>query len=252
MDILIIEDEALAADKLEKMLKDIKQDANIVAKISSVKDSIKWLMNNKVDLIFIDIQLSDGVSFKIFDQLDIKTPLIFTTAYDKYAVRAFKLNSISYLLKPIRQQDLIESLDKYEKLKSAFSIDFEKLIAAYTGKKKETPKKRFLISVGEILKKIESDDIAYFYAMEKNVFCKTFDNKTHPVDYSLDKLETLLDPETFFRINRKYIVNIEAIKTMVSWSRSRIKLELIPEIYKNEDAVVSISRSSDFKEWMNR
>ena len=250
MNVLIIEDEDLAAERLERMLNEIDPDVNVRAKIRSVKEAINWLKEHTVDLIFIDIQLSDGLSFSIFDEIHISTPLVFTTAYDQYAIRAFQHNSISYLLKPIRKKELKESLGKFERFRSAFSIDFETISSIYQGDK-PAYKKRFLISIGEKLKKIEVTDIAYFYAMDKSVFCRTFENKALPIDQSLDALEELLDPEIFFRINRKYIVNMNAIEQMIAWSRSRIKLELNPPVKDEEGAIVSISRSSDFKKWMN-
>lgn len=250
MDVLIIEDEEIAAERLENMLTDIDPEVNVLAKTGSVKGAVSWLRVHTADLIFVDIQLSDGLSFAIFDEIPVTTPLIFTTAYDQYAIQAFKHNSISYLLKPIRKKELAESLGKFRRLKTAFGIDFGELRSVYEDGKKEY-KKRFLVSVGEKLKKIEVEEIAYFYAMEKSVFFKTFDNKTLSVDQSLDTLEEELDPDQFFRINRKYIVNLDSIEEMVLWSRSRIKLFLTPGVSKDEDTIVSISRSSDFKKWMN-
>jgi two-component system, LytTR family, response regulator LytT len=250
MNVLIIEDETIAADRLEDMIHEINPDINVRAKIGSVKKSIEWLRKHTVDLIFIDIQLSDGISFNIFDKVNISTPLVFTTAYDQYAIKAFTFNSISYLLKPIRKEALRESLEKFEQLKTAFHIDFETLRTIYHGKKPEY-KKRFLIAIGEILKKVDVSDIAYFYAMEKSVFCYTFQKRRLPIDYSLDALEEQLNPEMFFRINRKYIVHMDSIEEMVAWSRSRIKLYLNPPLKNENDAVVSISRSSDFKKWMS-
>lgn len=250
MHVLIIEDEDLAADRLERMLREIDPSVEIRSRIRSVHEAVRWLRENTVDLIFIDIQLSDGLSFSIFDEIHISTPLVFTTAYDQYAIRAFRHNSISYLLKPIRKSELKESLEKFNRFKSAFSIDFETIRSIYQGEKPDY-KKRFLISVGEKLKKVEVTDIAYFYAMEKSVFCKTFDAKVLPIDRSLDAIEDLLDPEMFFRINRKFVVNMKAIEQMIAWSRSRIKLELTPPVNDAEETIVSISRSSDFKKWMN-
>lgn len=250
MRVLIVEDEALAADRLETKLKQIDPECKVVGKTGSVKASVKWLMHNSADLIFLDIQLSDGLSFSIFDSINVNTPVIFTTAFDQYAIKAFQLNSISYLLKPVRTQDLQESLKKYRSMKSAFSIDFEALSANYRGEKPEF-KKRFLIRIGDKLKKVETSSIACFYSMEKSVFLKTFENANLPVDFSLDALENFLDPETFFRINRKYIININAIKSMIAWSRSRIKLELDPPVDDAMETIVSIERSADFRKWMN-
>ena len=250
MKTLIIEDENLAAERLEKQLQEIDPSIQVLDKIGSVKDSVKWLRNNKADLIFLDIQLSDGISFNIFNQLTVSTPVIFTTAYDQYAIKAFNLNSVAYLLKPIRKSELKESLEKYKSMKSAFGIDFEHMMATYQGRKPEY-KKRFLIRIGDKYKKVETNEIAYLYALEKSIFFKTFAGKTLNIDYSLDALEELLNPDQFFRINRKYIVNIESIDHMVAWGRGRIKLDLNPRLEDDMEAVVSIERSGDFKNWLN-
>src|SRR6056297_496288 len=250
MKTLIIEDENLAAERLEKQLQEIDPSIQVLDKIGSVKDSVKWLRNNTADLIFLDIQLSDGISFNIFNQLTVPTPVIFTTAYDQYAIKAFNLNSVAYLLKPIRKSELKESLEKYKSMKSAFGINFEHMMATYQGRKPEY-KKRFLIRIGDKYKKVETNEIAYFYALEKSIFFKTFAGKTLNIDYSLDALEELLNPEQFFRINRKYIVNIEAIDNMVAWGRGRIKLDLKPALEEEMEAIVSVERSGDFKNWLN-
>ncbi|HAF30943.1 MAG TPA: DNA-binding response regulator [Bacteroidales bacterium] len=251
MKAIIIEDEKVAAERLEKMLKEVAPNLNVIAKLGSIQDSVDWLKKNQCDIIFLDIQLSDGISFSIFEQVTVKTPIIFTTAYDQYAIKAFNLNSISYLLKPIRKNELEESLNKLESLKSAFSIDFESLLSGIQGKKLEF-KKRFLIQIGDKLKKIETTDIAYFYAFDKSVFIKTFQNTSCAVDYTLDALENILDPNQYFRINRKYIVNIGAISEMLAYSRSRVKLNLKPPADDELDTIVSIDRSSEFKKWMNQ
>jgi DNA-binding LytR/AlgR family response regulator len=250
MNILIIEDEAVAADRLESMLQEVMPDCRIMAKIGSVKESVKWLQKNTADIIFLDIQLSDGLSFSIFDQVAVSTPVIFTTAYDQYAVKAFQLNSVDYLLKPVRSKDLNESLQKLQSMKSAFSIDFEDLFRAYQGLD-HSYKKRFLIRIGDHYKKIEVKEIAYFFAMEKSIFFKTFKNKTLTIDYTLDSLEEIMDPSQFFRINRKYLINMDAIDKMVAWGRGRILLNLNPSTEKDMDAIVSMERSADFKKWIN-
>lgn len=250
MNVLIIEDEVFAAEKLEQMLLDINPAINILAKLGSINESVKWLMNNTSDLIILDIQLSDGISFSIFEQVTINTPIVFTTAYDQYAIKAFQLNSISYLLKPIRKTDLEESLKKYQSLKSAFSIDFDMLLANLHGRSPEH-KKRFLIQIGAKIKKIELSEIAYFFVLDKAVYLRTFQGNSYPVEYTLDKLESLVSPEKFFRINRKYMVSIDSISNMVAYSRSRVKLELIPKVDEEFDTIVSIDRSADFKKWLN-
>jgi two-component system response regulator LytT len=250
MNVLIIEDEGFAADKLERMLKEVDPSVNILAKLGSIKESAKWLSLNTADLIFLDIQLSDGISFSIFEQVPITTPVIFTTAYDEYAIKAFQLNSIAYLLKPIRQRDLADSLQKYRSLKSAFSIDFDLLLANIQGKEPDF-KKRFLIQIGEKIRKIEVSEIAYFYALGKGVYLRTFLGHSYAIEYTLDKLEIMLNPSVFFRINRKYMVNMDSIANMVAYSRGRIKLELKPNADDEFETVVSIDRSADFKKWLN-
>lgn len=250
LNVLIIEDEELAADRLESMIREIDPGFTVMAKIGSVMESVKWLSTHTADLIFLDIQLSDGLSFGIFDRVNVQTPIVFTTAYDEYAIKAFQLNSIAYLLKPIRKNDLMESLQKYQALKSAFTIDFERLLANLQGKKPEY-KKRFLIQTGDKIRKVEISDIAWFYALDKGVYLRTFQNNTYPAESSLDSLEQQIDPSQFFRINRKYLVNMEAIANMVAWSRGRIKLELKPKADDEFDSVVSIDRASEFRKWLN-
>ncbi len=250
MKVLIVEDENIAADKLEQMLLEVNPSIQVLAKTGSIKESVKWLYLNSADLIFLDIQLSDGISFSIFEQVSVNTPVIFTTAYDQYAIKAFQLNSISYLLKPIRKSDLAESIQKYRNLKSAFNIDFDLLFAEVRGKNPGY-KKRFMIQIGEKIKKVETSEVAYFYVLDKGVYLRTYSGSYYPVEYTLDKLETMIDPTVFFRINRKYLVSMDAISNMVAWSRGRVKLELKPKTDDIFDAVVSIDRSADFKKWLN-
>lgn len=250
MRVLIIEDEIFAAEKLEDMLHEIDPKIEVLAKPGSITESVKWLLQNNADLIFLDIQLSDGISFSIFEQVTVNTPVIFTTAYDQYAIRAFQVNSIAYLLKPIRSTDLKEGLNKFQSLKSAFNIDFDSLLAQLNNQKPEY-KKRFLIQIGEKIRKIEVAEIAYFYVMDKGVYLKTREGKSIPVEYTLDKLDELLDPEHFFRINRKYVVSMDSIANMVAYSRGRVKLELKPKPDLDFDTIVSIDRSADFKKWLN-
>jgi len=182
MKVLIIEDEIFAAEKLEQMLLEIDPAIRVLEKPGSIYQSVKWLMNNTCDLIFLDIQLSDGISFSIFEQVTINTPIIFTTAYDQYAIKAFQLNSIAYLLKPIRKIELEDSLKRYQSLKSAFSIDFDMLLANIQGREPDY-KKRFLIQIGEKIRKIELSEIAYFFVLEKAVYLRTFTGNSYPVDF---------------------------------------------------------------------
>lgn len=251
MKTIIIEDEKLAAERLEELIKEIDPSIEISAKLPSIEQSIKYLKQNKPDLIFLDIQLEDGLSFSIFEKVEVDIPIIFTTAYDQYAIKAFKLNSIDYLLKPIKKEELREALNKYKNIKTSFLMDFEEIIRSIQNKE-ICYKKRFLIQYGQKIKKVEIDEVAYFYAMEKNVFLTTSSGNTFPIDFTLDKLQEVIDPEKFFRINRKMIVAFSAIKNMIPYSRSRIKIELHPPEPKDVEALVSVERSSAFKEWMDK
>ncbi len=251
MKTIIIEDEKLAADRLEELIKEVDPSIEISARFTSVEQSIKYLKRNKPDLIFLDIQLEDGLSFSIFDKVDLDIPIIFTTAYDQYAIKAFKLNSIDYLLKPIRKEGLRESLNKYKNIKSSYLMDFEEIINSIQNKE-ISYKKRFLIQYGQKIKKVEIEEVAYFYAMDKNVFLTTSSGNTFPIDYTLDNLQEVIDPEKFFRINRKMVIGFDAIKNMIPYSRSRIKIELIPPEPNDVEALVSVERSSAFKEWLDK
>jgi DNA-binding LytR/AlgR family response regulator len=250
MNVAIIEDEKLAAERLAALLTDIDPSIAILAQLPSVEASIAWLREHTPDLLFLDIQLSDGLSFSIFDAVDVRVPVIFTTAYDQYAIKAFKLNSVDYLLKPIRKEDLRGSLQKYRDLKGAYTIDFEELLRTLHGK--AAYKQRFLVQYAQKIRKVESGDVAYFFALEKGVFLVTGQKETLPVDYTLDRLEELLDPTKFFRINSKMIVAFKAIRHMIPYSRSRIKIELEPPEPKTVEALVSVERSAAFKEWLDK
>jgi len=250
MKVLIVEDEKFAADRLQKMLAETDPSVKVAGKTGSIKETARWLSRNTADLIFLDIQLSDGISFSIFDQVSVNTPVIFTTAYDQYAIRAFQLNSIAYLLKPLKQAELKESLEKYRNLRSAFAIDFDGLLEQMQGRG-PAYKKRFLVQIGEKIRKIEVSDTAYFHILEKSVYLRTSEGKSYPVDYPLDKLEELLDPEQFFRINRKYLVSMRSISGMTAYSRSRVKLTLTPAPDEDAETIVSVERSGDFRKWLN-
>lgn len=248
--VIIIEDEAIAAERLASMLREISPETEILAQPDSIERAVAWLSVNSADLIFADIQLADGLCFSIFEQIVVQTPVIFTTAYDQYTIRAFKLNSIAYLLKPVRKSDLAESLDKYHTLKSIFSTDLERLLENIQGREPGF-RKRFLITYGDKIRKVETQEIAWFSALEKSVFMRTFQDQSYPVDYTLDRLETILDPERFFRINRRFLINIDSIVNMTIWSRSRILIALNPPAGRDE-AVVSIDRAGEFRKWLNK
>ena len=250
MKVLIIEDEKVAANNLEKMLHKIDEKIFVQDKIDSIESAVKWLHNNKSDLIFLDIHLADGLCFKIFEQIKIKTPIIFTTAYDQYAIKAFKVNSIDYLLKPIEIQELEQSLEKFKELnqvQNANTIDFDALINFYN--KNIEYQERFIVRYAQKIKSIKTNDIAYFYINAENVFICTKDNNSYSIDYSLDKLENIINPKDFFRVNRQFIVNISSIENMYSLSKSRIKIELKPK--PDNEIIVSYNRMSDFRKWLN-
>jgi DNA-binding LytR/AlgR family response regulator len=250
MNVLIIEDEALAAERLEKMITEVAPGVIVLAKLPGIRESVKWLMKNTADLIFLDIQLSDGLSFSIFEEIAVNTPVIFTTAYDQYTIKAFQLNSIAYLLKPVKKSELQASLEKYKSMKAVFTRDIENLLDTLGGRGPEY-RKRFLIQFGDRIRKVEAQEVAYFYAMERSTFLATFQGQSYPVDYTLDRLEEMMDPGKFFRINRRYIVNMDAIAAMTAWSRSRIRLQLKPAPAGEDETLVSIDRATAFKQWLN-
>jgi DNA-binding LytR/AlgR family response regulator len=251
MNVLIIEDEKPAADKLKRMLADLAEEITILGTLETVEGSINWFMNNPApDLVFMDIQLNDGISFDIFESVKITAPVIFTTAYDEYAIRAFKVNSIDYLLKPIDQASLVQSLEKYRNLYPAGRTDHKKIDLLYNQLVKKF-KTRFFIKFGAHCRSVITEDIKYFFILERSTFMKTFPGKIFDVDYSLDQLERMLDPEKFFRINRKFIINVAAIADIIAWSSSRLKLKLIDE-EDTHDLVVSREKVSEFKKMLDR
>lgn len=248
MKVLIIEDEKIAADYLAKRILHYDATIEILAILESVSASVKWLSVNNADLIFCDIHLADDLSFKIFEQIQVITPIIFTTAYDQYAIRAFKLNSIDYLLKPINEQELFNSLEKFRRANVYSPIDLQaikhllNISSAY--------KERFLVNTGQRLKSVSIHEIAYFLADQKIVWLVTNDNQRFIMDQTLDKLERILEPKLFFRINRQFIIGLHSIQSIIAYSKSRVKIELKPACDK--EAIVSFERSSAFKEWLNK
>lgn len=251
MKVLIIEDEQLAAERLVDQLKGIDNDIEILAILQSIDNSIEWLSKNTCDLIFLDIHLSDGICFKIFEKIKTDTPVIFTTAYDKYAIDAFSLNSIDYLLKPIHADKLKMAVLKYKRMSNAVQTDYLKILDLFTMQRKEF-KKRFLIQIGNKIRTVDTNNISCFYAMDKGVYLCTLNNQNYTVDMSLDKLEEELDPEKFFRINRKLIINSDAIQSMESYTRSRVFIKLITELPAGIECIVSIEKSPVFKDWLNK
>jgi len=253
MKILIIEDEPLAVDRLESLIQQLSPGSVIVGKIDSVKRASEFLSNkSSVDLIFMDIQLADGLSFEIFEKVDVKAPVIFTTAYNEYALKAFKVNSIDYILKPVDKEELSASFKKYDKLVNR-EIPHDKMIESIGYAMQMLTKKykeRFVVKVGERLKSVEVKDILFFYSLEKATFAQTTDVRKHILDFTLDQLEGLIDPARFFRINRKYFVAVDSIQDMISYTNSRLKLVL--KTSDDPEVIVSRERVQEFKEWLDK
>lgn len=254
MRVLIIEDEIPAAEKLERYLTRYDASIEILEKLQSVESSVKWLQQNQssVDLIFMDIQLIDGKSFEIFNQVDITKPIIFITAFDEFAIDAFKVNSIDYLLKPITFSDLEAALNKFNNLKKNFSAsaspDIDQLRLALNQLQKNY-KTRFMVKLGEHIKTITTDQIEFFYAEGRDVYLYTSENRKFIIDFKLEELEDMLDPSKFYRANRSYIVNIDAIKDVVIYSNSRLKVK--PKLDYDKEIIVSRDKVSAFKGWLS-
>jgi len=251
MNVLIIEDEKPAARRLNRMLATL--DIDVQTMLHSVEESINWFQNNEhPDLIFLDIQLSDGLSFEIFEEIEVKSAIIFTTAYDEYALKAFKLNSIDYLLKPIDDDELKIAVDKFKEnrpKKTDLQVninDIRKLLVNPIDRKF---KKRFTIKIGQHIKIIHVDDIECFYSEHKATYIHTKVNRNYLIDGSLEHWQEQLDPEQFFRVNRTFIVHINAIKDIIAYSNSRLKLIL--NSYSDAEIIVSRERVKDFKSWIS-
>jgi two-component system LytT family response regulator len=249
MKALIIEDEQATALRLKKLLHEIDPEIEVLEILDSIESSINWFKENTApDLIFQDIQLADGSSFEIFNQVEVKTPVIFITAYDQYALQAFRVNSVDYLLKPVKKQDLAEAIKKFKEIyakKNESSVDYAALARIIN---KESYQKRFVVRYGQKIKAINVQEIAYFFTSEGNIFFKTFDDSQYPLDISLDNLEPMLDPLNFYRINRQFIISYNAIKEMYTYSKSRVKIILNPPC--EQDTIASTDRSGSFKKWL--
>lgn len=253
MKVLIVEDEKLSADRLAQLTRTIEPDAEIVAVVDSVKRTVEWLNTNAApDLLFLDIQLADGLSFEIFDKVQLTAPVIFTTAYDEYAIKAFKVNSVDYLLKPIDKDDLGAALKKYRQVTSRpahLAVSADKLEALLKGIGRSF-KERFIIKVGDHIRSVEVKSVDYFVSQEKATFLQTREGKRFIVDFTLDQVEALVDPSVFFRINRKYLVSFEAITDIIAWSNSRLRLVL--RNCDDREVVVAREKVNAFKEWLDR
>ncbi len=250
MKTIIIEDEQLAARRLENMVKSIDPTIEIVAKLESVEDSVKWFKNNPhPDLIFLDIHLEDGLSFSIFEKVKVNVPIIFTTAFDEYAIKAFKLKSIDYLLKPIVQDDLEKAIHKYREWGEKNQLVDLKELYKLMHVKEKTYRDRFSVVVGQKLKSIDVKDIAYFFSNSGITFVSMISKSQYSLDLSLDNLMDELDPKLFFRVNRQYLVNLNAIVNIHIFPKSRLKLELNPPV--PEGVFVSLDKVVEFKKWVD-
>ena len=250
MKVIIIEDEKPSARRLQRMLNSL--DIKVETLLHSVKESIDWFQNNEhPDLIFLDIQLSDGLSFEIFDAVNITSAIIFTTAYDEYALQAFKLNSIDYLLKPIDDEELETAVNQYKTRmppQQSVTLDFNEIKKMLTNPIERDYKKRFSVKVGQHLKLVNIDEIECFYSENKGTYLHTAEGRNYLLDTTLDQLQDELEPHTFFRVNRKFFVNIHAIKDMISYTNSRLQIKL--KSFNEQDVIVARERVKDFKNWL--
>jgi DNA-binding LytR/AlgR family response regulator len=252
MKVLIIEDEDLTAERLEDLLHRYDPGIQVLDKIPSVKEAIKWFQNHtsEADLVFMDIHLEDDLCFRIFEQINLQVPVIFTTAFDEYMVKAFKVNSIDYLLKPVNAEGLAAAIEKYKSLKRQFSkTDLDTLLQAI-GQQKPEYKSRFMITVGTRIRTIEVAEIAFFFSEEKVTFLVTNDNQRLPIDYSLDKLATLVNPDEFFRANRQFLLSLSSIKNIHTYSQSKLKLDLTPA--PKQEVFIGKEKITPFKDWLDR
>lgn len=249
MKVVIIEDEKPAARRLNRMLSELNIEPLVM--LHSVEEAVNWFHNNEhPDLLLLDIQLSDGLSFEIFDEVDVKSAIIFTTAYDEYALKAFKLNSIDYLLKPIDSDELENAITKYKEVQSSstnigFNMEQLKMLVAPSEK---NYKKRFTVKIGQHLKMISTVAIECFYSENKATNIHTTDNRNYLIEETLEQIEEKLQPENFFRVSRKFIVNINAIKDIIAYSNSRLRIQL--HSYSESEIIVSRERVKDFKNWL--
>lgn len=250
MNVIIIEDEKPAARRLGRMLSELQ--VEVATMLHSVEESILWFKQNPhPELIFLDIQLSDGLSFEIFDAVNVKSAVIFTTAYDEYALQAFKLNSIDYLLKPIDDEDLEKAVKKYRNFapkQDKISIDFDDIKKLLVNPLEREYKKRFTARVGQHLKIVNADEVECFYSENKGTYAATTDGRNYLLDTTLENLEDDISPKTFFRVSRKFYVNIDHIKDIVSYTNSRLQIKL--NTYKEQEIIVSRERVKDFKLWL--
>ncbi|WP_024772300.1 LytR/AlgR family response regulator transcription factor [Aquimarina macrocephali] len=248
MKVAIIEDEPLAAEKLERYLLKYDSDIQVIGKLASIEEAVLWIDSHQeeVDLFFMDVQLIDGLSFEIFNKVKVNKPVIFTTAFDEFAIDAFKVNSIDYLLKPVLFTDLSKALKKLETLRSQFlgGISVSHAVKSMTS---TVYKNRFLVRLGNHIHSVKSEDISFFFAEGRDAYLVAENRKKYMIEYKLETLEELLEPKSFFRVNRTFIVNINAIEDVLVYSNRRLKLTLSQNIDK--EVIVSREKVTDFKQW---
>lgn len=249
MKVVIVEDEQPAFKRLQKLLTELLSDVEILAHHDSVTAAKQWFEeNDPPELVFMDIHLADGSAFDLLKDTRVNAPIIFTTAYDQYAIEAFKASGIAYLLKPVKAEEMSGALKKLDDLKEIFSGQRPRQDVLLDALKQPEYKKRFLVRFGDNIKTIATEDIAYFFSENKGTFARTFEERTYPIDNNLDTLEHMLDPEVFFRINRQYIISVKSIKEMKTYSKARVLVKLSPEV--KEAPLVSSERSAGFKQWL--
>ncbi|MGF7138182.1 LytR/AlgR family response regulator transcription factor [Roseimarinus sediminis] len=250
MRILIVEDEPLAVAQLSGLILSLRPNIEIAGVCDTVKSTVRWIEENGLpDLAFFDIQLGDGLSFGIFEKTRFTSPVIFTTTFDEYAIQAFKVNSIDYLLKPLHRDDMERALLKFEQLSSKSTVNFQPEVIELLRKSINSNhyKKRFLIKIGDRLKAVNTDDILFFYSLEKATFVKTCDGKDYLLDQTLESIEQLVNPADYFRINRKYLLGLKAINDVFSYGNSRLKLKV--KHAGSDDFLVAREKVKAFKCW---
>jgi len=249
MNIVIIEDEPVSAGRLKRMAEEIDPEIRVIEVLDSIQSAVEWFnTHTDPELAFFDIHLADGLSFDIFREAGVNCPVIFTTAYDQYAIQAFKVNSIDYLLKPVKKEELAAALKKFKNLIAKPAMPDLSALADLVSRQKNDFLKRLMVRLGQQLKVVDIKDIAYFYIDEKIVFSVTFKGDRLPVDSSLEELEKQLDPQRFFRINRAFLISFESIEGLITYSKSRIKVKLRPPC--DLESISSTERSPFFREWL--
>jgi DNA-binding LytR/AlgR family response regulator len=257
MKILIVEDEELSVRKLRGLLQEVRPDAEVVADVDSIETTVDWLTSNPApDIILMDIELVDGQSFEIFERTEVKCPVIFITSYDEFAIQAFKVNSVAYLLKPIEKEDIVAAFEKFEQVKEFYStsapgFSINSLVEELQARlQPKNFRKRFLTKYGNKLLTVETHDIAYFFIEGRVIHLRTYDNRKIVLDYTLEELEQMLDPDEYFRINRSFLIALKSVQKMDEYFGQRLILQLKPPAA--EQAIVSRERVAAFKNWMGK